>query len=212
MATEPAHATERTRVCLVLIRHGEQERTGQDGPLTARGCEQAAALVAAIALTSEDILVSSSRQRARQTAACLGPTVEVVDDLDEYRFGPDWSWEHGDQREDLVLWRPEDRSGDESMAEFQQRVDRVVDGLVGRSPAGRIIVCVHSGVIDAILRWAFGIAPDAPWTTEAAVGHASITELWHWPRGRHVRGAPRHTLLVRVGDVSHLAPGLVTGR
>jgi hypothetical protein len=50
-------------------------------------------------------------------------------------------------------------SGDESMAEFQQRIDRAVGELVARNPAGRIILCTHSGVIDAILRWAFGIAP-----------------------------------------------------
>ena len=212
MVTEPRPATERRGVCLVLIRHGEQERIGQDGPLTALGREQAAALAAPISLTPEDVLVSSSRQRARQTAAYLGSVVEVIDDLDEYRFGPDWNWEQGDRREDLVLWRPEDRSGDESMAEFQQRIDRAVGELVARNPAGRIILCIHSGVIDAILRWAFGIAPDVAWTTEAAVGHASITELWHWPTGRHVRGAPRHTMLVRVGDVSHLAAGMITGR
>jgi len=211
MMIEPPYSTDRG-VCLVLIRHGEQERIGQDGPLTARGRDQAAALVSAILLTAEDVLVSSSRQRARQTAACLGPAVEVVEDLDEYRFGPAWSWEQGDRREDLVLWRPEDRSGDESMAEFQRRIDRAVGGLVGRNPAGRIILCVHSGVIDAILRWAFGIAPEAAWTTEAAVAHASITELLHWPRGRHPRGAPRHTVLVRVGDVGHLAAELITGR
>lgn len=42
--------------------------------------------------------------------------------------------------------------------------------------------------------------------TETAVGHASITELHHWPQGRHASGAPSHTLLVRVGDVSHLSP------
>ena len=201
---------QRRGVVFVLVRHGQQERTGQDGPLTARGRLQAAALGPAIALTPSDLLVCSSRQRARQTAEPIGAGAEVFDDLDEFRFGPDWTWDHGDAREDLVLWRPEHRSGTESMREFQQRVDRVVDSLVGRNPPGRIIMCVHSGVIDAIVRWAFGHTPEVPWTTEVAVPHGSITELQHWPEGRHRGGAPRHTLLIRVGDTSHLPPDLRT--
>jgi broad specificity phosphatase PhoE len=201
---------ERHGVVLVLVRHGQQERTGQDGPLTPRGLQQAAAAGAAVALTASDLLVSSSRRRARQTAELIGGAAEVFDDLDEFRFGTDWTWQQGDAREDLVLWRPEHRFGDESMAEFQQRVDRVVDALVQRDPPGRIVMCVHSGVIDAIVRWAFGHTPDTPWTIEVAVPHASITELQYWPTGRHLRGAPRHTLLIRVGDAGHLSPDLRT--
>jgi 2,3-bisphosphoglycerate-dependent phosphoglycerate mutase len=202
-------------VSLVVIRHAEQERDGQDGPLTARGRRQAATLSAALSLTPADLLVSSSRRRVRETAAtigsALGSAADVVDDLDEYRFGPDWTWQHADDREDLALWRPGDRAGDESLAEFQSRIDRAVESLVDRDPAGRVVLCVHSGVIDAILRWAFGIPPDTAWTTEAVAAHASITELRHWPNGRHPRGAPRFTVLVRMGDVGHLPADLVTG-
>lgn len=72
-------------------------------------------------------------------------------------------------------------------------------------------MCVHSGVIDAILRSAFGGTPDTAWATEAMAPHAAITELRHWPTGRHARGAPRYTVLVRVGDVGHLPADLVTG-
>jgi hypothetical protein len=79
-------------------------------------------------------------------------------------------------------------------------------------PVGRLILVVHSGVLDAIVRWAFGLGPDAAWTTEVAAPHASITELEYWPRGRHPAGAPRHTNLVRLGDVGHLAPDGISGR
>ena len=201
---------ERRGVVLVLVRHGQQERTGQDGPLTARGHRQAAALTGAISLTPADLLVCSSRLRARQTAELIGAGAEVIDDLDEFRFGPDWTWQHAEVRDDLVAWQPEHHCGAETMAEFQRRVDRVVEALVARNPSGRIILCVHSGVIDAIVRWAFGHTPDVPWTTEVAVPHASITELQYWPQGRHLRGAPRHTLLIRVGDTRHFADDLVT--
>jgi hypothetical protein len=47
--------------------------------------------------------------------------------------------------------------------------------------------------------------------TETSAGHASITELEFWPRGRGPRDAPRHSFLLRVGDVSHFPKGLVTG-
>ncbi|HZJ66973.1 MAG TPA: histidine phosphatase family protein, partial [Kofleriaceae bacterium] len=192
-------------VLLVMVRHGEQERTGQDGPLTARGLRQAAAVASAVSLAASDLLVSSSRLRARQTAAAIAAGAEVIDDLDEYRFGPDWTWQHAETREDLLLWQPDHHAGGETMAEFQQRIDRVMESLVRREAPRRILLCVHSGVIDAIVRWAFGITPDVPWTTEVNLPHASITELQHWHAGRHPRGAPRHTLLIRVGDVAHLA-------
>jgi broad specificity phosphatase PhoE len=210
--SEPVRPADRRGVCLVLVRHGEQERSGQDGPLTERGLRQAVAAAAAVSLTAADVLICSSRRRARQTAACFGPGAEVIDDLDEYRFGPDWSWQHADAREDLALWRPEHHAGGESMAEFQRRIDRAVVGLVERNPPGRIVLCVHSGVIDAVLRWVFGASPDVAWTTEAVVAHGSITELQHWPTGRHARGAPRHTVVVRVGDVGHLTADLITGQ
>lgn len=87
----------------------------------------------------------------------------------------------------------------------------MLQALVMEPPAGRLVLVVHSGVIDAVLRWVFGLGPDVPWTTEALVAHASITEFHHWPNGRHASGAPSHTLLARLGDVSHLPPDLVTG-
>jgi broad specificity phosphatase PhoE len=119
---------------------------------------------------------------------------------------------HADEREDLALWRPEDRRpGGESLREFQRRVQGVLTELVSGPPSVRLVLVVHSGVIDAALRWAFGLGPDTPWTTEAAVAQASITELHHWPQGRHRLGAPRHTFLVRLGDTSHLSPHLITG-
>ena len=197
-------------VPIVVVRHGEQERTGQDGPLTSRGRTQSAALADAIRLDGTDLLVCSTRVRARQTAEALGRDPLLVPDLDEFRFGERWTWEQADIRDDLALWRPEHRAGDESLAEFQSRVSGALDRLVAHPPRGRIVVCVHSGVIDALLRWALGIPPETAWTVEAHVPHASITEVRHWPWGRHPRGAPRHTLLVRVGDVAHLPPDLRT--
>ena len=46
--------------------------------------------------------------------------------------------------------------------------------------------------------------------TEASLPNASVTEIEHWPTGRRSGGAPRFTLVHRVGDVSHLPRELVT--
>jgi hypothetical protein len=46
-------------VPLFIIRHAEQERIGQDGPLTARGREQATALAVAVSIGADDVLMSS---------------------------------------------------------------------------------------------------------------------------------------------------------
>jgi broad specificity phosphatase PhoE len=136
----------------------------------------------------------------------------VVDELAEYRFGPGWTWEQAAAGDDLALWRPEHRSpGGESLREFQARVDGALASLLEDPPAGRLILVVHAGVIDAVVRWAFGSGPDTSWTTEVEVAHASVTELHHWSTAQHPSGSPRHTLLVRLGDVGHLAPDLVTG-
>ena len=200
-------------VRLVLIRHAEQIRVGDDGPLTARGREQATALAAALPLDPDDVLVSSPLLRAVQTAEAFGRPPKLYDDLSEFRFGPAWDWPLADDGGHLALWRPTDGNAEgETMAGFQSRVDRVVEDLVAMNSSRRVVMCAHSGVIDAILRWVFGSTPATPWTTEAAVAHASVTELHHWPRGRHPAGAPRHTLLVRIGDVAHLPEALVTGQ
>ena len=203
--------TEREPVRLLLVRHGEQERDGDDGPLTSTGAAQARAVAQALGVAAEDRLVSSTLRRAVETARATGREPERSAGLDEFRFGPAWTWEQTDDREDLTLWRPEHDGGGETLRDFQTRVEAALGGLVAVRPAGRLVLVVHSGVIDAVFRWAFGAGPDTPWTTEVTVPHASVSELHHWPDGRHAAGAPRQTLVVRVGDVAHLPPGLVSG-
>jgi broad specificity phosphatase PhoE len=197
---------------LVLVRHGENERVPRDGPLTERGRDQVTEAARAVGVGADDVLVSSPMLRARQTAHAFGRPFWVIDELAEFRCGPDWVRDRTDQTPETALWRAGDRAGDESLAEFQTRVDGALRKLVERDETGRLVLSVHSGVIDAALRWAFGVPPDAPWITEADVAHASVTELRHWPTGRDPHGAPRHTVIVRVGDTGHLAADLVTGR
>jgi broad specificity phosphatase PhoE len=196
-------------VVLLLVRHAEQVRAGDDGELTPLGRRQAAALGRAIRLTGRDRLVSSPLVRARDTAAALGRAPDVVPGLEEFRFGPSWAWDQGERREDLLLWRPEHRlGGGESLLEFGRRVEAALTALLAAPPPGRVVAVVHSGVVDAALRWAWGVPVDAAWVAEAEAPLASVTELRHWPSGRFPGGAPRHTVVVRLGDTAHLAPEL----
>jgi probable phosphoglycerate mutase len=137
--------------------------------LTALGEAQAAATAPAVDLNQSDRLVSSDLLRSVQTATVLGRTPERFPDLDEFRFGPQWSWTQADDREDLTPWRPEDRvAGGESLREFQDRVEGALRVLLRDPPAGRLILVTHSGVLDAVVRWAFGLGPDTAWSTEVS--------------------------------------------
>lgn len=205
------NVAELSSVRLVLVRHAQQERDGQDGALTPLGHAQAAATGAALRLAAADRLVSSSLVRTVETATAFGRAPEQVAELDEFRFGPDWTWTDADNLEYLALWRPDDRTpGGESLREFQSRVTGALTALLAEPPTGRLILVVHAGVVDAVLRWVFGLAADAPWLFETSLPHASVSEVDHWPRGRHLSGAGRHSTLLRVGDVRHLPPESVT--
>ncbi|RKS75726.1 broad specificity phosphatase PhoE [Motilibacter peucedani] len=199
-------------VTLLLLRHAQQVREGDDGPLTPLGHEQAALLRPTVALTDDDLLVSSATLRARDTAAALGRPPRVVEDLAEFRFGPSWSWDRAAGGEDRSLWRAEDRlEGGESLGEFHRRVQEALERLVAEArTGGRVVAVAHDGVLAVALRWAFGLSADQPWLSEMDTGHASITELRHWPSGRPPGRAPRHTLVARVADVEHLPVRLRT--
>ncbi|SDF68325.1 histidine phosphatase family protein [Terriglobus roseus] len=81
---------------LWLFRHGETEwslngkhTSYTDLPLTEHGREQATALAPVIAKTQFDLVLTSPRQRARDTAALagLGNRAEVEPNLQEWNYG-----------------------------------------------------------------------------------------------------------------------------
>jgi probable phosphoglycerate mutase len=185
-----------------------------DGPLTDVGARQSVLLAEELQIDpAADVVVSSPLRRARETTEYLGAAYEILDDLREFDFGPAAPTAEAliEAREDLTLWRAEDGfAGGETLAGFQGRVADVLEGILRRHACTRIFVFTHSGVLDAALRWAYGIGPEGDWLTEAAVRNASITELEVWREGRHPRGAPRHTVIHRIGDVAYLPRELIT--
>lgn len=147
------------------------------------------------------------------TAALLRASFGVLESLDEFDFGSGspGTAEIVAQRMDLTLWRADDGfQGGESLRTFQVRVAKAMQQLVADHLGETVVAVTHSGFIDAALRWAYDVLPDDDWVTEAVLPNGSVTVIEHWPRGRHAEGAPRFSLVHRLGDVSHLRPELVT--
>lgn len=202
---------------LLLVRHGHIEggvALGPETPLSPRGQAQADWLAPNLGGEGVTALLTSPFARARETAERLAgplglvPTVEAA--LAEFEFASEETATYEEAqaaRPDLAIWHPEQRGARESLADFQTRVTAFITALTLRAGAGDTLVLVtHAGVIDAALRWAWGLTSRNVWLAEVRAPHASVTEIEHWPHGRHPEGAPRYSVVQRVGDASAL-PG-----
>ena len=201
----------------LVVRHGHIDHSvalGPETPLSPRGQAQADWLGPALGAEGVTALLTSPFARARETAARLAgplglePTIEAA--LAEFEIGIEGisSYEESQEaRSDLAIWHPEHRGPRESLADFQTRVTALLTALSLRAAPGDTLVLVtHAGVIDAVLRWAWGLTSRNVWLAEVRAPHASITEIEHWPRGRHPEGAPHYSVVQRIGDASAL-PG-----
>ncbi|GHJ14076.1 MULTISPECIES: bifunctional RNase H/acid phosphatase [unclassified Micromonospora] len=168
---EPRPTEEGTR--LILVRHGETDRTVQkqysgrgDVPLTARGRAQARATAARVAALAPSVaaVVSSPLSRctatARAVAALVGnPPVRTDDDLIECDFGV---WEGRTFAEvrdgwagELDAWLASTRVAPpegESFAEVAERTGRAVDRLRSAYPGETVVVVSHVSPIKLVLR------------------------------------------------------------
>ena len=201
-------------VTLLFIRHGQQQpdgngQIGRLSPLSELGRRQADLVAAELAVGPPlGAVYSSPLPRAVGTAEAicrrLFVRLSIEPRLTEFELGTRQISEIPD-RTDLLIWRPSDTGEDgETLCSFCQRVSGFCDEIVHRHSQERIAVVSHAGTIDAAIRWAFGIHPEAPWQHEADVQHASITEIEFWPRGRIAGGSPRHAVLRRLNDTIHL--------
>ncbi|MGC4889307.1 bifunctional RNase H/acid phosphatase [Micromonospora sp. DT227] len=168
---EPRPTEEGTR--LILVRHGETDRTVQkqysgrgDVPLTARGRAQARATAARVAALAPSVaaVVSSPLSRctatARAVAALVGnPPVRTDDDLIECDFGV---WEGRTFAEvrdgwagELDAWLASTRVAPpegESFAAVAERTGRAVDRLRSAYPGETVVVVSHVSPIKLVLR------------------------------------------------------------
>jgi broad specificity phosphatase PhoE len=199
---------------LVLIRHGQARASDgsydENTPLTELGHRQAAQLADALASGTRPVVVySSPYPRALETATPLCKQLALRPSVDprlaEFQLGTG-SFESIEQRLDLIVWRPEHRGVEngETLGAFFARVAAFCNEVVEQHPREVIAVFAHSGTIDATIRWALGFPSDSSWQHEFALATASITEIQFWPHGRIRGGAPRYSVIQRIGDVTHL--------
>lgn len=159
--------SDRTGSQLWLVRHGETEwsRDGRhtsvtDLPLTPVGEQQAAALVeplgkAGFGQQPDDLVLSSPRLRARQTAAIAGfEEPEIDPDLAEWAYGDYEGRTTAEIREEVPGWTIwlAPTPGGEAPAEVAERADRVI--ARARAHAGRTLVFAHGHLCRVVAaRW-----------------------------------------------------------
>ncbi|MCP2338606.1 histidine phosphatase family protein [Actinomadura rupiterrae] len=160
---------------LIILRHGETEwsrdrrHTGRtDIPLTAKGEEQARALVPALAELRPARVVASPAERAQRTAELAGLTVDETDaDL--------WEWDYGgyegitsaeirEGRPGWYLWDDGVIPGDaehpgETVEQVGKRADRVLERVRPLLAEGDVALVAHGHVLRVLTaRW-LGLDP-----------------------------------------------------
>ncbi len=160
---------------LILVRHAEPTRidsheTGgapADPGLTERGHEQAARVAAWLAFEPIDVLLTSPKRRAVETAAAVGAAcaLEPVEapDLVEYDARADHYIPIEELRATddarfraMVEGRWEDFGGEPPDA-FRSRVAGALDRIIGEYPGQRVVAVCHGGVINIALALVAGL-------------------------------------------------------
>lgn len=155
--------------------------------LSPAGCRQAEELAAWFADKAIDVVQSSPRERARDTAApiaaALGLTVDIVPALDEIDFG---AWTGcafdalaGDPRwQDWNSARGQARApGGETMVEAQQRVVGHIERLRELLDGDGAVLVSHCDVIRAALLYFLRLPVDAYSQLDVPPGSVSTVEL-----------------------------------
>jgi probable phosphoglycerate mutase len=173
-------------VTIVLVRHGETEWSSSgrhtsftDVSLTSRGHAQAHELAARLHGIHFALVLTSPRQRARETCALAGLSeeAEVTDDLAEWNYG-DYEGRTSEQiRAQVPGWTifTHDPPGGETADEVAVRADRV---LARACAAGGVVALFSHGHFLRVLgaRWIGQPAAAGAWlgldtATLSCLGH-----------------------------------------
>jgi len=177
---------------LWLFRHGETEwslngkhTSFTELPLTENGREQAIALAPVIAKTQFDLVLTSPRQRARDTAALagLGDRAEVEPNLQEWNYGvyegkstpeiqatePGWS-----------VWA-DPITGGESIDQVAARAQQVIDRCLQHG--GRCALFAHAHIFRILS--AVWVEQPGVFGQRLALSTATISVLG-WEHGTRV--------------------------
>lgn len=170
---------------ILLIRHGETDWNAErrlqghlDIGLNVQGKRQARALARALRAEKLDAIIASDLQRALHTAQAIaeeqGADVQVEPALRERCYGAFEGLRHADieQRypQDYAAWKtrefdarfPKGERDAETLREFTERAVGTVMDLVAKSPAKRMAIVTHGGVLECIYRAVNGVDTSAP--------------------------------------------------
>jgi probable phosphoglycerate mutase len=204
----------RRMLMLHLVRHGNTSQSSEgvfcgdnDPPLTDRGVAEAERLASAVKPLALDALYCSPKLRARMTADPIARTCglqPIVDDgLREIAYG---KWEGRKEseiaqndREAFDAWQADPAlvspPGGESAFAIAARSLPVLLRIRREYQGGRVLVVSHKATVRVIVCALLGM-PLGRFRTHIGCPTASITSFEFSERG---------PLLVRVGDVHHLA-------
>jgi 2,3-bisphosphoglycerate-dependent phosphoglycerate mutase len=190
---------------IILLRHGESVgnaegyHQGQSNfPLTEKGQAQAKALAAHWVAEEKafDRVIASPQSRARQTAEIIASALGY-----EIEFDPIWmerdngvlsGLRHDDAREKyppkefIPLYEPIGLTG-ESQWELYLRAGLAIQSILHQNP-GRYLVVSHGGLLNMVLKAAFGITPQANFqgprfrfrnTAFASITYFPEIHTWH---------------------------------
>ena len=158
---------------LLWVRHAEPERIAPgsgvpaDPGLTPLGREQAQRLAEWLAHEKVDVILSSPKRRAQETAAPLADTlgldVEIVDGIVEYdvqsdHYIPMEELRRTDQERlrDMLEGRWETFGG-ESTEVFTTRIKNAMDEIIADHPGETVVAFCHGGVVNVALALVLGL-------------------------------------------------------
>lgn len=163
------------------IRHGRTAYNAEgriqghhDVPLNQTGEEQARALVPILSGECFQRVYSSDSARAFQTARLAlnteGFDIRKEDGLREWNMGviegmtfAEVEAKYPAESREFRRFNPEmPIAGGESFRQFSQRSLKCLEGIAVRHRGERVLVFTHGGVINVLLRQAYGVAPDSP--------------------------------------------------
>lgn len=171
---------------LLLVRHGRTAVNAggllqgrADPPLDGVGRAQAAALARLPVLRAAARVVCSPLQRARETAAALGPPVTVDERWIELDYG---TWDGRPfgsvAPEDWARWRADlswSPPGGESLADLGIRVRAAVADLAAEAADVDVAVVTHVSPVKATVAWALGTGDEVAWAIH--LDPASLTRV-----------------------------------
>lgn len=172
------------RVRLWLIRHGETEwslsgahTSRTEIPLTDRGRERAAHMADHLHKQEFSLVLTSPRQRARETCGITGygDVAQIDSDLSEWDYGEYEGRTTTDIRKEQpgwTIWRNNPRDG-ETLAQVRTRAQSVIDRST--SAVGQVAIFSHAHFLRILAATWIGLAPEAG--SLFALGTGSVSTL-----------------------------------